>query len=106
MTFAPVISSLKAGKDRILSRIVKDLQSHRSVWNYVYMALYVFLCIYLVITHGAECGNTIIMTTGGVVTGIFTNTVWSKTIEKIKENPNVPTANLPKANPNEIGASD
>ena len=106
MNLVPIYTAISAGKDHVLKRLTKDLQSHRSVWNYVYMLLYVVLVVYLAIKHGAECGNAIVLTTGGVVTGIFTNAVWSKTVEKIKGTKNDIPSGKPKVDDGEVGAGD
>ena len=100
--FKTLITKVAAGRDHVLARVVSDLQSHRSVWNYIYMALYVFIALWLTIFYGRETGATVIISTAGVVTGIFTNVVWSKTYEKKNKEPD----NEPKPTPGENGAAD
>lgn len=102
-----IMDSVKAGKNHLLARIVSDLTDHRRVWNYIFMLLYVFVVIYLVISHPTDCGNTAIVTTGGVVTGIFTNVVWNKAYEKKnKEIPNEQSDDKPAVDQGEVGAGD
>lgn len=98
-----IADSIKAGKDRVLDRVTKDLTSQRRVWNYIYMGLYVFIALYLTIFHAETCGNTVIMTTGGVVSAIFTNVVWSNTYER--KNREIGNGK-PKVDPGEVGAGD
>lgn len=106
MSLSSIVSSFKAGGNHILARITQDLNSHRYLWNYIYMTLYVFIAIWLTIFHANTCGTTVITVTGGVVTGIFTNAVWSKVYEKKnKESKNEPTINNSKVNSSEDGAS-
>jgi hypothetical protein len=98
-----IFESLNAGKNRVMDRITKDMTSQRRVWNYIYMGLYVFIALYLTIFHADTCGNSVVMTTGGVVSAIFTNVVWSNTYEKKNKEPqNEP----PKVNAGEVGAGD
>jgi hypothetical protein len=86
-----------------MAMMVKDMTSHRLMWNYIYMALYVFIAMWLTLFNAEHCGNAVIITTGGVVSAIFTNVVWSKTLEKKnKETKNA----VPEIDPNEDGAGD
>ena len=63
----------------------RDLRSLRALWNYLYLCLYMFLCVWAALYYGKESLNTAIVTTGGLVSAIFTGYVWSKTKEKAME---------------------
>lgn len=62
---------------KLITELGKDFTSLRATWNWIYLALYVFLAIY-----GAfkvpDAFKTIISVTGGVVSVLFTNYVLSK----------------------------
>jgi hypothetical protein len=58
-------------------------QSMRVLWNWVYMALYVWISVFAVLHYPASI-NTVVMTTGGIVSAIFTGYVASKTYERCK----------------------
>jgi hypothetical protein len=98
-----LVESIRAGKNHLLERITKDLTSQRRVWNYIYMGLYVVTALYLTFFHAETCGNTVIVTTGGVVTAIFTNVVWSNTYER--KNKEIGDAK-PTVDPGELEAGD
>ena len=98
-----ILDGIKAGSEKVGNRLAKDLTSQRRVWNYIYMGLYVIIALYLTFFHADTCGNTVVVTTGGVVSAIFTNVVWSNTYErKNKETPN----EKPTVDPGEVGAGD
>lgn len=63
--------------EKLIIELGKDFTSLRATWNWVYLTLYVFLALY-----GAfkvpQAFSTIIMTTGSVVSILFTNYVLSK----------------------------
>ena len=61
---------------------MRDLRSMSALWNWLFMILYAGIIIYLVRFHGTTCGNTAIMTTGGIVTAIFTNYIWGEFMKK------------------------
>jgi hypothetical protein len=103
MSIASIAGKIQKGADHVMDRLTKDLTSQRRVWNYIYMGLYVFIALYLTIFHANTCGNTVIVTTGGVVSAIFTNVVWSNTYEK--KNKEIPNAK-PEVDPGEVGAGD
>lgn len=59
---------------KLITEMGKDFTSLRATWNWIYLALYVFLALY-----GAfkvpQSFSTIISVTGGVVSVLFTNYV-------------------------------
>lgn len=59
-----------------ITQLGKDVYSLRAGWNHVYLALYVFLAVYGALKVPSAY-NTIIVTTGGVVSVLFTNYVLS-----------------------------
>ena len=61
---------------------MRDMRSLRALWNYIYLALYIFLCVWTALYFGKEHLGTAIVTTGGIVGTIFTAYVWSTTKEK------------------------
>ena len=64
------------------ANLSRDLRSLRSLFNILYLALYMFLCVWAALYYAKECLNTAIVTTGGLVSAIFTGYVWSKTKER------------------------
>lgn len=66
---------------RLITELGKDFTSLRATWNWVYLALYVFLALY-----GAfevkEAFSTIVTVTGGVVSVLFTNYVFGKRVKQ------------------------
>jgi hypothetical protein len=66
----------------LAQNILRDLKSMKSLWNYLFMILFVWVVVWLVVKHAETCGNTAIVTVGSVVTAIFTNYVWSGHMDK------------------------
>jgi len=84
--------------------LMRDMRSMRALWNYLFLALYTWVVVWLVLKAPTTSGNTAIITTGGIVTAIFTNYVWSKVSEKKAE---VEAKKMEKKAPeSEHGASD
>ena len=75
-------TALRIYNTHLVQKVLHDLLSHRVLWNYLYLIFYGWVCVYLAIKHGDTCGNTIVVTTGGIVMGVFTNYVWSSYLEK------------------------
>lgn len=77
--------TLKLAKKTIkmdfIQNIIRDLKSLRAVWNYFYLALYGFLCIWTAL-RAPEHLSTAITVTGGIVSVVFTGYVLSKAYEK------------------------
>lgn len=71
----------KTIKTDFIQNIIRDLKSLRAVWNYFYLALYAFLCVWTAFKH-PEHLSTAITVTGGIVSVVFTGYVLSKTYEK------------------------
>jgi len=83
--------------------LMRDLKSLRTTWNYVYLALYVFLCVWTALYH-PEHLSTAITVTGGIVSVVFAGYVLTKTYEKVK-NGNGNGSHKPPGG-DENGASD
>ncbi len=64
------------------TNLMRDMKSVRALWNYLFLALYTWVCCYLVLYHADACGTSVVYTTGGIVTAVFTNYVWSGLAEK------------------------
>lgn len=69
------------GRD-VLENLMRDLKSLKALWNYMFLALYTWVCCYCVLYHAETCANTVIMTTGGLVGTIFTGYIWASNKEK------------------------
>jgi FtsH-binding integral membrane protein len=61
--------------------LMRDLKSLRALWNWIYMGLYVCVCVWTVLKH-PDYIPTVISVTGSVVSIIFTGYVLSKAYEK------------------------
>lgn len=72
--FLGAVLSKILGAD-FIQNLIRDLKSMRSLWCYVILALFVWECIWLVLYEAQSCGNTIIVTTGGIASWIFSNYV-------------------------------
>lgn len=73
----------KTANSDLAKNFIRDLKSLRALWNWVYMALYVWICVWTVLYH-PDVIATVITVTGGVVSVIFSGYVLSKAYEKIK----------------------
>lgn len=74
--------AVRAYEADFVQNLIRDLKSIRAFWNYIIMALYVWASVWLVLYDAETCGNTVIITTGGVVVSIFTNYVWSSRLDR------------------------
>lgn len=83
--------------------MVRDIRSLRSLFNWIYLMLYVWLVWYGA-TRYKECIPTAINATAAIVSAIFAGYVWSKSKDKELEIKN--EIAKPKENPEEDGASD
>ena len=93
-------------KSDIIQNILRDLKSLRAMWNWLYLALYVYLCIWVALHHPDHLG-TALTVTGGIVSVVFTGYVFSKTYEKVKNgNGNGNGNHQPPAVGDENGAGD
>lgn len=89
------------------NNFVRDLKSIRALWNFLYLALYVFLCVWAALYYAKDSLNTAIVTTGSIVSAIFAAYVWSTTKEKeLYSRPISPISIPEKPHKNEEGASD
>lgn len=77
----------KTARSDLAQNLIRDLKSLRALWNALYLALYVFLCVWTALHHPEHLA-TAITVTGGVVSVIFSGYVLSKTYEKIKNGGN------------------
>jgi len=73
----------KTLKSDFAQNLMRDLKSLRTLWNWLYMALYAWICIWTVLYH-PDAISTVVTITGGVVSVIFTGYVLTKTYEKVK----------------------
>lgn len=64
------------------TNLMRDLKSLKSLWNYLILMLFTWVVVYLTINHAETCGNTIVMTVGGLVGTIFTGYIWAANAEK------------------------
>lgn len=62
--------------------VLKDLKSLRALWNYLFLAIYAWVAVYLVLYHADSCGTSVVYTTGGIVGSVFTNYCWSSHMDK------------------------
>lgn len=65
-----------------IQNLVRDLKSLKSLWNYLILALYTWVCCYLVLFHAETCGTAVVYTTGGLVGTIFTGYILASNAEK------------------------
>ena len=66
----------------LVQKFVRDLGSLRALWNYLYLALYVFVVVFGVVHYGKDCINTAINTTGTLCGWIFINYVFFGHMDK------------------------
>ncbi len=71
----------------LAQNLIRDLKSLRALWNWIYMALYVWICVWTVLHH-PDAIPTVVTVTGGVVSVIFSGYVLSRTYEKVKNGGN------------------
>jgi hypothetical protein len=70
-------------KSDFAQNVARDIKSLRALWNWLYLALYAWICVWAVL-HYPETISTAITVTGGVVSVIFTGYVTTKTYEKTR----------------------
>lgn len=68
----------------LAQNLIRDLKSLRALWNWIYMALYVWICVWTVLYH-PNAISTVVTVTGSVVSVIFTGYVMSKSYEKVRD---------------------
>lgn len=71
-------------KSDFAQNLARDIKSLRALWNWLYLALYAWICVWAVLHH-PESVNTAITVTGSVVSVIFTGYVLTKTYEKTRK---------------------
>lgn len=84
LTLAIALKTL--GSD-LIQNFMRDLKSLRALWNWIYMALYVWVCVWTVLYH-PEHISTVVTVSGSVVGIIFTGYVLSKAYEKSRNGNN------------------
>lgn len=77
----------KTARSDLAQNLVRDLKSMRALWNWIYMALYVWICVWTVLHH-PDVIPTVVTVTGGVVSVIFSGYVLSRAYEKAKNGGN------------------
>jgi hypothetical protein len=70
-------------KSDFAQNLARDIKSLRALWNWLYLGLYAWICIWAVLHH-PETISTAITVTGGVVSVIFTGYVTTKAYEKTR----------------------
>lgn len=83
--------------------LARDIRSLKSLLCWVYCFLYIWVAWYA-LTHYPASANTVVMTTGGIVSAVFTGYVFAKSYEKGKKIEQVEGQNNESDN-NENGAS-
>jgi hypothetical protein len=61
---------------------MRDMRSLKALWNWLFMALFTWECIWALLYDAETCGTTVITCTATLVGAIFTNYVWSSYFEK------------------------
>jgi len=77
----------KTARSDLIQNILRDMKSLRALWNWLYMALYAWICVWTVLHH-PDAIPTVITVTGGVVSVIFSGYVLSRAYEKAKNGGN------------------
>jgi len=93
----------KTARSDLAQNLIRDLKSMRALWNWIYMALYVWICVWTVLYH-PNAISTVVTVTGSVVSVIFTGYVMSKSYEKVRNGYCQPREPLSQGD--EDGASD
>jgi hypothetical protein len=83
----------------------QDFRSIKGLWNWIFLALYVWICVYLVLKYAAICGNTVVTSTSAIVAIIFTNYVWSSYMEKKNINSTVTVSSFNSGGSNGISTT-
>ncbi len=73
----------KTARSDLAQNLMRDLKSMRALWNWIYMTLYVWICVWTVLHH-PDVIPTVVTVTGGVVSVIFSGYVLSRAYEKVK----------------------
>jgi hypothetical protein len=70
----------QAMESDLAQNLLRDFKSLRALWNWIYMALYVWVCVWTVLHHPQHI-PTVLKTTSAVVSIIFSGYVLSKAYE-------------------------
>lgn len=89
----------------LFENLTRDLKSLRSLFNWIYLCLYVWLVWYGA-TRYKESIPTAITATAAIVSAIFAGYVWSKSKDKELEKKSETPPKTTKVNAEEDGASD
>lgn len=68
-------------KADLFQNLIRDLKSLRALWTWVYLSLYVWVCIWA-LRHRPQAAQTVVTVTGGLASSIFAGYVFSKSFEK------------------------
>ena len=63
--------------------LMRKLKSHRVIWCYIYLGLYVWMSVYAVLNYPASV-NTVVMTTGGLCGTILSIYILGTSYENVK----------------------
>lgn len=81
-TVKAVLDKIKgASQSDFIRNVIRDMKSTRSLWCWVYLALYVWIAAWA-LTHRPQAARTVVSVTGGLASCIFTGYVFSKSFEK------------------------
>lgn len=72
---------MREGQDYI-QNLVRDLKSLRSIWCYVILALFVWVCCYAMLYYAKDLGTAVIYSTAGLAGTVFTGYVLGSNAEK------------------------
>ena len=81
-TVKAVLDKFKgAMRSDLIQNIIRDIKSTRSLWCWVYLALYVWIAAWALMNR-PQAARTVVSVTGGLAGSIFTGYVFSKSFEK------------------------
>ena len=70
-------------KETFFQTLLRKLKSHRVIWCYIYLTLYVWLAVYAMLKY-ENSANTIIVTTGGLCGTIISVYILGTSYENTK----------------------
>ncbi len=95
----------KTANSDFVRNLMRDIKSLRALWNWIYMTLYAWICVWTVLYH-PDAIPTVVTVTGSVVSVIFTGYVLTKTYERVKNGNGNGHSQPPDSPGDENGASD
>ena len=72
-----------SSRETFFQTLMRKLKSHRVIWCYVYLTLYVWMAVYAILKYESSV-NTVIMTTGGLAGTIISVYILGTSYEKTK----------------------